>query len=119
MNCSLKDILLTAIILAVLDIPWLFFTQPYVSRMILQIQGSPVQLTYWAAGIVYLALAFLLLQTKTPQEAFYFGAATYAVYDFTNLATLKQYDPKFAVADSLWGGILFYVGRMALDRLGL
>ena len=86
--------------------------------MILQIQGSPVKLNYWAAGVVYLALAFLILQTKTPQEAFYYGAATYAVYDFTNLATLKDYDPKFAAADSLWCGILFYLARTVIDKLG-
>ena len=87
--------------------------------MILQIQGSPVQLTYWAAGVVYLALAFILLQMKTPEEAFYYGAATYAVYDFTNLATLTSYDPKFAVADSLWGGILFYIARTVLEKIGM
>ena len=119
MRTSAKEILLTAIILVVLDLPWLFFTQKYVDRMILQIQGSPVSLNYMAAGVVYLALAFLLLQMKTPQEAFYFGAATYAVYDFTNLATLKNYDPKFAVADSLWGGILFYIAHTVLQKIGL
>jgi uncharacterized membrane protein len=119
MRCSFKEILLTAIILVVLDLPWLFFAQKYVDRMILSIQGSPLQLNYLAGGVVYLALAFLLLQTKTPQEAFYYGAATYAVYDFTNLATLKNYDPKFAVADSLWGGILFYIAHTVLEKIGM
>jgi uncharacterized membrane protein len=56
---------------------------------------------------------------KSPQEAFYVGAATYAVYDFTNLATLKNYDVKFAFADSLWGGILFYIGHTVLEKIGL
>lgn len=74
-------------------------------------------MNYWAGAVVYFAMAFLLLQTKTPQEAFYYGVATYAVYDFTNLATLKQYDPKFAVADSIWGGILFALARSALNYL--
>lgn len=87
--------------------------------MILQIQGSPLEMKFWAAGVVYIAMAFLLLQMKSPQEAFYFGAATYAVYDFTNLATLKNYDPKFAVADSLWGGILFSIAHTALEKLGI
>ncbi len=87
--------------------------------MILSIQGSPLQLNYLAGGVVYLAMAFILLQMKTPQEAFYFGAATYAVYDFTNLATLKNYDPKFAVADSLWGGILFYIAHTVLEKIGV
>lgn len=68
---------------------------------------------------MYLALAFLLLQMKTAQEAFYVGAATYAVYDFTNLATLKNYDVRFALADSLWGGILFYLGFTVVEKIGL
>lgn len=102
-----------------LDIPWLLFSQKYVERMIFSIQGSPLTLNYWAGAIVYLALAFLLLQMKSPQEAFYVGAATYAVYDFTNLATLKNYDVKFAFADSLWGGILFYIGHTVLEKIGL
>jgi uncharacterized membrane protein len=117
MRYSFKEILLTAIILVVLDLPWLLFTQKYVDKMILSIQGSPLQLNYWAGGVVYLAMAFILLQMKTPQEAFYFGAATYAVYDFTNLATLKNYDIKFAFADSLWGGILFYIAHTVLEKI--
>ena len=119
MRTSLKEILLTAVILVGLDLPWLFISQSYVSRMIMQIQGSPVSLNYWAAGVVYLAMAFLLLQLKTPEEAFYVGAATYAVYDFTNLATLKKYDVKFAIADSLWGGILFSIAHTVLQKIGL
>lgn len=87
--------------------------------MILKIQGSTVRLVWWAGAIVYFAMAYLLLQTSTPQQAFYYGAATYAVYDFTNLATLKNYDPKFAVADSLWGGILFALARSVLNWLEL
>ncbi len=44
------------------------------------------------------------------------GAATYAVYDFTNLATLKNYDFSFAVVDTLWGGVLFAIVRFLLNR---
>ncbi len=69
------------------------------------------------AAVVYIALGYLVLQTKTPLEAFYIGAATYAVYDFTNLATLKNYDFSFALVDSLWGGILFALVRFLLNRL--
>jgi uncharacterized membrane protein len=29
------------------------------------------------------------------------------VYDFTNYALLKDYDFRFAVADTVWGGVLF------------
>ena len=94
-------------------------TNTYATEMFVKIQGSPIRLVWWSAAVVYLALAYLILQLKTPQQAFTIGAATYAVYDFTNLATLKNYDVRFAVADSLWGGILFSVARSVLNYLGM
>jgi uncharacterized membrane protein len=105
-----------AILLVVLDLPWLMVSGPYVKDMVQRIQGSPLKLSLLPAAVVYAAMAYLLLQTKTPLEAFYIGAATYAVYDFTNLATLKNYDLSFALVDSLWGGILFAMARFLLNR---
>ena len=106
-----------AILLVVLDLPWLMVSGPYVQGMIQRIQGSPLRLAFLPAAVVYMAMAYILLQTKTPLEAFYMGAATYAVYDFTNLATLKNYNISFAVVDTLWGGVLFALARFVLNRL--
>jgi uncharacterized membrane protein len=53
------------------------------------------------------------------RDAFFMGLAVYAVYDFTNLATLGKYELKFALSDSLWGGVLFAVSRLVAERLGL
>lgn len=114
-----KDILIAAVVLFLIDIPWLMITNTYATEMFVKIQGSPIKLVWWSAAVVYLALAYLILQLKTPQQAFSIGAATYAVYDFTNLATLKNYDPRFAVADSIWGGILFAIARSVLNSLGM
>jgi hypothetical protein len=47
------------------------------------------------------------------------GAATYAVYDFTSLSILKKYEAKIAVADTLWGGVLFAITFSILKRLGI
>ncbi len=87
--------------------------------MWVKIQGSPLKVVWWAAAVVYIAMAYLVLQTKTPQQAFAMGSAVYAVYDFTNLATLKNYDPRFAVADTIWGGTLFALARSALNYLDM
>ena len=116
MNKQTTQLATAAVLLVLADLPWLMVSAPYVKDMIQRIQGSPLQLAYLPAAVVYLAMAYLLLQTKTPLEAFYMGAATYAVYDFTNLATLKQYDISFAIADTLWGGILFALVRFILNR---
>jgi uncharacterized membrane protein len=77
--------------------------------MIARIQGSPLRLRLAAAIPVYVALAFLVQLSKSRLDAFLIGWATYAVYDFTNYSTLANYDLKFAVADSLWGGVLFTI----------
>lgn len=65
-----------------------------------------------AAGVVYLALgAGIALfpaarATSLASAAVYgalFGLVTYAVYDFTNLATLRHYPLQLAIVDTLWG----------------
>jgi uncharacterized membrane protein len=59
--------------------------------------------------VVYAALAYLLLKAKSAEEAFWLGASTYAVYDFTVLAVFKDYPLYLAVGDTLWGGTLFAI----------
>ena len=102
---------ITVIILAVvaflLDLPWLYLGSQWSGEMIRDIQGSSLVLNPVPAVIVYLALGLLATVPTTPTDAFGLGAATYAVYDFTNLATLKKYQPLFALADTFWGGVLF------------
>lgn len=100
-------ILLLAVAGLVIDIPWLLGTSAWSGQMIRSIQGSALELKIVPAAIVYLAIAYLATIATSAQEAFTMGLATYAIYDFTNLATLKNYSPAFAVADSVWGGILF------------
>ena len=104
-------------LLILLDLPWLFVSSGFVSDMVESIQRSPLQFNIWPAPIVYLALAYLMTKLKTPTEAFLSGLCVYAVYDFTNLSTFKNYSPYFAVADSLWGGVLFASTRYVLNRV--
>jgi len=111
------SLLFTSLLILGIDLPWLYLTQELSGKMFRKIQGSSIQVVWWAALVVYVALAYLLLQTKEPSEAFGLGLATYAVYDFTNLATLRNYEPLFALMDSLWGGVLFYIARSVLNAL--
>ena len=99
----------TAALIAVLDLPWLFLSNTFSSGMIRKIQGSDLELRLEPAVVVYFALAYLAQLPKTYVEAFLLGLCVYAVYDFTNLSILKAYDWRFAVLDSLWGGILFTI----------
>ena len=104
----------TAGLLFVVDIFWLATGGIYGRKMIELIQGQPIQLRFVSAIIVYLFLAYMLLQTKSPNEAFLYGVCIYGVYDFTNHAVFQQYDWKFAIADTLWGGVLFVLARHLL-----
>lgn len=105
------------LLLAVVDLPWLLLIGETAQKLVHRIQGSELTLKFLPAFVVYLALAYLVLQVETPIEAFKMGVATYAVYDFTNLAMFKNYTLSFALMDTLWGGVLFALVRYALNRI--
>jgi uncharacterized membrane protein len=110
-------LLKTAAVLVLVDMFWLLTGGIYARRMTELIQGSPLQMRYAGAIVVYFILAYMLLQTTSYKQAFMYGASIYGVYDFTNYALLKNYDWKFAIADTLWGGILFVLARRLLKSL--
>ncbi len=104
----LKTLLIVAGIMAAIDLPYLgLIAAPNFRPMIQAIQGSTLEFRYWAAIPVYLALAYLITLADSPMKAAAIGGATYAVYDFTNLATIKRYKLQFALMDTLWGATLF------------
>jgi len=96
-------------IIILVDLPWLVLGSKNSKSMIKDIQGSDMNVKWLPSFIVYVALSYLILLPNTSMEAFLLGTATYAVYDFTNLATLNKYKTWFAVTDSLWGGVLFFI----------
>jgi len=119
MNAVVRFLLIALLALAI-DIPWLLLVGNWASSVIQRIQrGVPMTFLMWPAVVVYLAIAYLLVNVTTDTNAFFVGAATYAIYDFTNLSTLGKYDVRLAVADSLWGGTLFWLSRKAAKALKL
>ena len=98
---------LAAAAILVMDIPWLL-----IQRYIIQDPFySPPTSTFriLPALIVYIALGYLLIQQRSAIQAAITGAAVYAVYDFTLLAVRKDFSWFQAIADTTWGGILFYL----------
>ena len=91
------------------DSIWLIGGSSLSSKMVRDIQGSPITIRFIPAILVYVALAYLVYLPKTSKEAFLLGLSVYAVYDFTNLAILKNYSLQFALMDSIWGGILMTI----------
>ena len=97
------------VIIFIIDLPWLMIGSKTSKAMIQDIQRAPLSVRYLPSLVVYLALGYLIQIPKSSWEAFYLGSATYAVYDFTNYATLNKYSLQFAITDSLWGGVLFTI----------
>jgi uncharacterized membrane protein len=115
MNSSIY--LKAVLVLILVDFFWLSTAGIFARAMYERIQGEAVSFRYLAAAVVYLALAYLLLETTSYSQAFLSGMAIYATYDFTNYAVFERYDLKFALADSLWGGVLFVFARYLLKHV--
>ena len=109
--------LLVALIVFLVDLPWLILGSNGSKALIKDIQGRELKVKYLPSLVVYLALAYLAMLPTNAYDAFYLGIATYAVYDFTNLATLTNYTLQFAIMDSIWGGTLFAIVFTILQKL--
>ena len=103
------NFLLIILLFIAVDSIWLIGGSSLSSRMVQDIQGSPITIRFLPAVIVYVALAYLVSIPKTSKEAFLLGLSTYAIYDFTNYAILKKYSLQFALMDTIWGGILMTI----------
>jgi uncharacterized membrane protein len=110
------NLLKTAAIILLVDLLWLGSAGIYARNMAERIQGSPIRFRIIGAAVVYVFLAYMLLETTSYKQAFMYGVSIYAVYDFTNYALFDQYDWKFALADTLWGGVLFVLARRLLKE---
>ncbi len=81
---------------------------------IARMKGEALDPIWPAAALVYPVIAlgitvFVLGRAKSPIEALaygaLFGALTYAVYDLTNHATLREWTTTMTVVDVLWGTV--------------
>lgn len=123
----------TAVITLVIDFVWLGFIA---NKLYLKEIGSLIRKNssggmdpLWIpAFFVYLVIPLLIYffalpkgMGKGPLEAFFWGATlgglTYAVYDLTNLATLKGWSPTVTVIDILWGAFLCGVVTLIVTRI--
>jgi len=117
---DLQKVLGLALLSLVLDLPWLYIQGPVVQDIIRDIQvDRSMNVRLWGAVPVYLALGYLVSQIHSAPRAFLAGMCTYAVYDFTQIVTFDKYPLWFALADSLWGGLLVSLVWWVGLQLGL
>ena len=112
-----KDIYLlgtSTFLFLLLDFAFLFLNRDNFERQIIQVQRVSLQMKPIGVVLCYLFLVtglyyFILRENKTPLEAFLLGIVIYGVYETTTYAVLKNWKFTTLVADTLWGGILFYL----------
>lgn len=117
MKFDSMSFLLSLIVLPIVDAPWLYINTYTGIPMFEKIQGAPVRLQILPAVVVYLALAFLLIQQTSMFTAAVTGSLVYAVYDFTNLSIFKDYKLWFALQDTTWGGVLFATSYFIVNKI--
>ena len=76
------------------------------------IQNTPLKANVYGAILSYVCVIgalnyFIILQNKSPLDAFILGIFLYGVFDMTNFAMFTKYSWKTAFSDTLWGGTLF------------
>ena len=106
------------VIFLLLDSVYLYFAKSIFGEMIVRIQRVAMQVRWWSAAVVYAFMTILLywfiIKDRRPVwEATLLGLATYGIYDFTNYATLKNYDLSIAIMDTVWGATLFTLTTLA------
>ena len=118
MELDIQNFIKIFVLLILIDLIWLkLVAQKKYQKMILNIQKSELKIKLMPAFLTYVAMTLLFILFHQPDtfKMFMLGFLTYAVYDLTNLSLLDNFDPMFAIADMVWGGVLFtVVNRIAL-----
>jgi uncharacterized membrane protein len=112
------SVLAYAILIVLVDAIFLSYISGPFGNMIKKIQGEKMVLKLAPAIVVYLSMIgawYLFIHKEVQRHTFtenvcragLLGFFIYSVFDFTNLATIKNYELKIAVMDSVWGGLLY------------
>jgi uncharacterized membrane protein len=104
-------LLTTSAIMFCIDLFYLLTFGIWFRFMVETIQQQPMNIRYLSAIAIYPFMAHMLLETKSYFQAFTYGVCIYAVFDLTNYSIFTDYDIRFAIADILWGGVLFVLAR--------
>ena len=105
-----------------LDILYLNLFRGYFNTVVTNIQGSPIELDYYATIGCYIVMVmginyFILRGNKGYIDAFFLGLLIYSVFDFTTKAIFKNWEYKAVVIDSLWGGTLFAITTIVTKKI--
>ena len=114
---NIKVYLITVVVFFIVDIVWLgFVAKGLYAKYLGDLMAPKVN---WTAAIIFylifiVGLVFFAINPAIEKESLkyaimtgaFFGFITYATYDLTNLATLKDWPVNIAIIDIIWGTIL-------------
>lgn len=126
-DMSPTRLVILTIFVLLLDICWLTLSRQGYARLVKRVQGTPITIeilpalaSYICVILAIVAFAIPMIETKTKRgtsdvlkNCFLYGGGLgfviYGVFNFTNMAIFKNYDPIVAAKDTLWGVTLFTV----------
>jgi uncharacterized membrane protein len=104
-----KLFVIFSIVFLSLDILWLNYFKTKFVPMIENVQKEPVHMNWKGAVLAYLVMlvsyAYLVYDGDKPNylKAIVLGLAIYGTYEFTNYATLKNWNTEVLMMDIAWG----------------
>ena len=118
----MRQIIISSIVMLVFDIVYLKLFKDYFNKVVNNIQGSPIELDYYATIGCYIVMViginyFILNQNKGYIDAFFLGLLIYSVFDLTTKAIFKNWEYKAVLIDSLWGGTLFALTTILTKKI--
>ena len=128
---NLKHRIISSVTLLILDFLWLggYMAGKY-NVMIPKIQGASMKTNFLYAFLSYFLMIVGLNIFVLPnlninninindclKYGFVFGVVLYGVYDFTAAAVLKNWNIRLAIADILWGGLVYFLSCYVLKFL--
>jgi len=130
MLMDIRNFIVTFIVFILVDLIWLgLIAKNLYSKHLGFIMSDKVN---WPAAILFYfifiigLLVFVITPAKSVGHALllgaFFGFVTYATYDLTNLATLKDWPIIITVIDLIWGTVLAAstssISYIIIDKLG-
>jgi uncharacterized membrane protein len=122
MNAPVIPFVGTAAAMLLMDIVWLWYRGKDHEQLFQSIQGSKIDVRWFAAASIYILLPIALWLWAIQDAKTYIAAAAkgatvgflmYAFYDLTNYATFTNWTLNMTIVDILWGTTLCTTGALA------
>ena len=120
---KLKQVLSIFLILLALDAFYLSLFSSFFSKLFKKVQGGrKLTIKYSGFLVTYLFMSaiiyyFGIVKKFTLNDMFLLGISIYGVYELTNYTTLRDWNMKMVLLDTIWGGILFATTLYLLKKL--